>query len=222
LKRWTRLELAWLLGVVAAAIALGALLAARSFSDDDSGAGGPPPTPTPYMPAPTAIATEREAPGGVYPHGTRTGVPAADAVIELVERRDVIGLVDRTLFESRPCSRGFADVSAYPRCLPSEPLGTPTDSVHYAGCPEGGMLRRDDAARNYGASLEQPVYLRAVYVLEPEASRALPRRYVLVFSSSPEFMPSFSVDESGRIVEPGNVCNLELAFEGREPLLAPK
>jgi hypothetical protein len=110
----------------------------------------------------------------------RTGVPALDEVIEVIQAGEPGALVDRLAMQQLPCTKELG-AGGPPKCLPSESEGTAVEVFEFYSC-EVNWLRADELA----AMADE------VFALEPTLfsafqppSEYLPAgEYVLLFDGS--------------------------------------
>jgi hypothetical protein len=128
------------------------------------------------------------------PH--RTGIPAVDRVIDAVEAGDAEALRGLIRFAAFPCTTTEGPGGA-PKCLESEPEGTPVEALPILG-PEGGHIRRADIG---SWAIEAGMKLYAVYRVRSSAfsDTFYPAgEYGVAFRASPEgSLAIYQVSEAG-------------------------
>ena len=90
--------------------------------------------------------------GPLHGAGTRTGVPAVDAVVEAVTDGDLDRLSELLVFEEMPCTLGQEFYLDPPLCPAGEPAGTPVAVMPFSA-NHPGWLREFDRERIVGSLL---------------------------------------------------------------------
>ena len=90
--------------------------------------------------------------GPLHGAGTRTGVPAVDAVVEAVTDGDLDRLSELLVFEEMPCTLGQEFYLDPPLCPAGEPAGTPVAVMPFSA-NHPGWLRELDRERIVGSLL---------------------------------------------------------------------
>lgn len=163
--------------------------------------GTPEVTAAPDVSVPSTPVTDAT---GMHPPGTRTGDPAIDRVIELVEDGDVDGLMDLASWTPRPCKETPNPSGFTVMCLPGMTEGTPRDAFFIAHV-EGGWQTDRDWVRNFVASnVFDSAFLYAVHTQESQTSPAsteMLTHITFARSLADNEPPEFILNANGQFVQ---------------------
>jgi DNA-binding CsgD family transcriptional regulator len=167
------LKWAGAVGVVAVAVAGGALVYAALSGDDEPDAGQPAEaTPTVTATATTAsTAAPTPAPTPVgHPTGTRTGIPEVDRVIEAVLAADSVRIAELMVWHDVVCTAGPpTQIGAPPQCPAGIPGGSTIEAFGAGSC-EGSQVPRGQEQQLLATMSGSGKLLYAVFESDPPGS----------------------------------------------------
>lgn len=178
-----------------------------------------------FPPAPIVWLTPRprprSAPPGVHVSSTRTGVPAVDRFLDLVQRRAWTEIAKEAIFADRPCTYSTLSYST-PYCGFREAEGTTHNVITVGSCEPGTMNSRS----NFEAYVSTSLSSRYLYaVVEPREPSSGSARFIAVFRPSAEDRSDIvvSLDAGGHVMAVSGCGELEdLPALGRIILPPPR
>jgi len=154
------------------------------------------------------VLNEAQVVGPMQPPGTSAGVPAIDALVELVTARDIDALAEAAALLTLDCATNPGGVGGPPTCAPGVADGTPVEVFPVATC-ELGYAETRDVRANLELALTGPVVanpralsLYAVFLSDDTQPETFPRgEWTLVFADSTGLGRAFFLDGEGRFVQ---------------------